>query len=163
MLSCNQPDDDSETLAMSTLKNQLQSDVKAAMKSRDKRSLGALRLIMAELKRREVDERIELQDQDILVILEKMTKQRRDSLTQYEAAGRSDLAEQEQFELDLIAAYMPEPIGEDELAAMVEAAITTTGASAMADMGKVMAVLKSEVQGRADMGQVSRIVKASLS
>jgi uncharacterized protein YqeY len=148
---------------MSTLKDQLQSDVKAAMKSRDKRSLGALRLIMAELKRREVDERIELQDQDILVILEKMTKQRRDSLTQYEAAGRSDLAEQEQFELDLIAAYMPEPMGEDELAAMVEAAITTTGASAMADMGKVMAVLKSEVQGRADMGQVSRIVKASLS
>ena len=148
---------------MSTLKDQLQSDVKAAMKSRDKRSLGALRMIMAELKRREVDERIELQDQDILVILEKMTKQRRDSLTQYEAAGRSDLAEQEQFELDLIAAYMPEPIGEDELAAMVEAAITTTGASAMADMGKVMAVLKSEVQGRADMGQVSRIVKASLS
>ena len=148
---------------MSTLKDQLQSDVKAAMKSRDKRSLGALRLIMAELKRREVDERIELQNQDILVILEKMTKQRRDSLTQYEAAGRSDLAEQEQFELDLIAAYMPEPIGEDELAAMVEAAITTTGASAMADMGKVMAVLKSEVQGRADMGQVSRIVKASLS
>jgi uncharacterized protein YqeY len=148
---------------MSTLKDQLQSDVKAAMKSRDKRSLGALRLIMAELKRREVDERIELQDQDILVILEKMTKQRRDSLTQYEAAGRSDLAEQEQFELDLIAAYMPEPIGEDELAAMVEAAITTTGASAMADMGKVMAVLKSEVQGRADMGQVSRIAKASLS
>tara|TARA_A200000159_G_scaffold62967_1_gene58214 strand:- start:418 stop:864 length:447 start_codon:yes stop_codon:yes gene_type:complete len=148
---------------MSTLKDQLQSDVKAAMKSRDKRSLGALRLIMAELKRREVDERIELQDQDILVILEKMTKQRRDSLTQYEAAGRSDLAEQEQFELDLIAAYMPEPIGEDELAAMVEAAITTTGASAIADMGKVMAVLKSEVQGRADMGQVSRIVKASLS
>ena len=148
---------------MSTLKDQLQSDVKAAMKSRDKRSRGALRLIMAELKRREVDERIELQDQDILVILEKMTKQRRDSLTQYEAAGRSDLAEQEQFELDLIAAYMPEPIGEDELAAMVEAAITTTGASAMADMGKVMAVLKSEVQGRADMGQVSRIVKASLS
>lgn len=148
---------------MSTLKDQLQSDVKAAMKSRDKRSLGALRLIMAELKRREVDERIELQDQDILVILEKMTKQRRDSLTQYEAAGRSDLAEQEQFELDLIAAYMPEPIREDELAAMVEAAITTTGASAMADMGKVMAVLKSEVQGRADMGQVSRIVKASLS
>jgi uncharacterized protein YqeY len=148
---------------MSTLKDQLQSDVKAAMKSRNKRGLGALRLIMAELKRREVDERIELQDQDILVILEKMTKQRRDSLTQYEAAGRSDLAEQEQFELDLIAAYMPEPIGEDELAAMVEAAITTTGASAMADMGKVMAVLKSEVQGRADMGQVSRIVKASLS
>lgn len=148
---------------MSTLKDQLQSDVKAAMKSRDKRSLGALRLIMAELKRREVDERIELQDQDILVILEKMTKQRRDSLTQYEAAGRSDLAEQEQFELDLIAAYMPEPIGEDELAGMVEAAITTTGASAMADMGKVMAVLKSEVQGRADMGQVSTIVKASLS
>lgn len=148
---------------MSTLKDQLQSDVKAAMKSRDKRSLGALRLIMAELKRREVDERNELQDQDILVILEKMTKQRRDSLTQYEAAGRSDLAEQEQFELDLIAAYMPEPIGEDELTAMVEAAITTTGASAMADMGKVMAVLKSEVQGRADMGQVSRIVKASLS
>ena len=148
---------------MSTLKDQLQSDVKAAMKSRDKRSLGALRLIMAELKRREVDERIELQDQDILVILEKMTKQRRDSLTQYEAAGRSDLAEQEQFELDLIAAYMPEPIGEDELTAMVEAAITTTDASAMADMGKVMAVLKSEVQGRADMGQVSRIVKASLS
>ena len=148
---------------MSTLKDQLQSDVKAAMKSRDKRSLGALRLIMAELKRREVDERIELQDQDILVILEKMTKQRRDSLTQYEAAGRSDLAEQEQFELDLIAAYMPEPIGEDELAAMVGAAITTTGASAMADMGKVMAVLKSEVQGRADMGQVSKIVKASLS
>jgi len=147
---------------MSLLKTQLQSDVKEAMKARDKRALGTLRLIMSELKRREVDERIELKDEDVLAILEKMTKQRRDSLAQYQSAGRQDLADQEQYELDLIIKYMPEPMSESELLALVRTTIELTGASSMADMGRVMGALKAEAQGRADMAKVGQLVKAEL-
>ena len=147
---------------MSLLKTQLQSDVKEAMKARDKRALGTLRLIMSELKRREVDERIELKDEDVLAILEKMTKQRRDSLAQYQRAGRQDLADQEQYELDLIIKYMPEPMSESELLALVRTTIELTGASSMADMGSVMGALKAEAQGRADMAKVGQLVKAEL-
>ena len=147
---------------MSLLKTQLQSDVKEAMKARDKRALGTLRLIMSELKRREVDERIELKDEDVLAILEKMTKQRRDSLAQYQSAGRQDLADQEQYELDLIIKYMPEPMLESELLALVRTTIELTGASSMADMGSVMGALKAEAQGRADMAKVGQLVKAEL-
>ncbi|MBL6687930.1 MAG: GatB/YqeY domain-containing protein [Pseudomonadales bacterium] len=147
---------------MSLLKTQLQSDVKEAMKARDKRALGTLRLIMSELKRREVDERIELKDEDVLAILEKMTKQRRDSLAQYQSAGRQDLADQEQYELDLIIKYMPEPMSESELLALVRTTIELTGASSMADMGSVMGALKAEAQGRADMAKVGQLVKAEL-
>ncbi len=147
---------------MSLLKTQLQSDVKEAMKARDKRALGTLRLIMSELKRREVDERIELKDEDVLAILEKMTKQRRDSLAQYQSAGRQDLADQEQYELDLIIKYMPEPMSERELLALVRTTIELTGASSMADMGSVMGALKAEAQGRADMAKVGQLVKAEL-
>ena len=147
---------------MSLLKTQLQSDVKEAMKARDKRALGTLRLIMSELKRREVDERIELKDEDVLAILEKMTKQRRDSLAQYQSADRQDLADQEQYELDLIIKYMPEPMSESELLALVRTTIELTGASSMADMGRVMGALKAEAQGRADMAKVGQLVKAEL-
>jgi len=147
---------------MSLLKTQLQSDVKEAMKARDKRALGTLRLIMSELKRREVDERIELKDEDVLAILEKMTKQRRDSLAQYQSADRQDLADQEQYELDLIIKYMPEPMSESELLALVRTTIELTGASSMADMGSVMGALKAEAQGRADMAKVGQLVKAEL-
>ena len=147
---------------MSLFKTQLQSDVKEAMKARDKRALGTLRLIMSELKRREVDERIELKDEDVLAILEKMTKQRRDSLAQYQSAGRQDLADQEQYELDLIIKYMPEPMSESELLALVRTTIELTGASSMADMGSVMGALKAEAQGRADMAKVGQLVKAEL-
>ena len=147
---------------MSLLKTQLQSDVKEAMKARDKRALGTLRLIMSELKRREVDERIELKDEDVLAILEKMTKQRRDSLAQYQSAGRQDLADQEQYELDLIIKYMPEPMSESELLALVRTTIELTGASSMADLGSVMGALKAEAQGRADMAKVGQLVKAEL-
>ena len=147
---------------MSLLKTQLQSDVKEAMKARDKRALGTLRLIMSELKRREVDERIELKDEDVLAILEKMTKQRRDSLAQYQSAGRQDLADQEQYELDLIIKDMPEPMSESELLALVRTTIELTGASSMADMGSVMGALKAEAQGRADMAKVGQLVKAEL-
>jgi len=147
---------------MSLLKTQLQSDVKEAMKARDKRACGTLRLIMSELKRREVDERIELKDEDVLAILEKMTKQRRDSLAQYQSAGRQDLADQEQYELDLIIKYMPEPMSESELLALVRTTIELTGASSMADMGSVMGALKAEAQGRADMAKVGQLVKAEL-
>jgi len=132
------------------------------MKARDKRALGTLRLIMSELKRREVDERIELKDEDVLAILEKMTKQRRDSLAQYQSAGRQDLADQEQYELDLIIKYMPEPMSESELLALVRTTIELTGASSMADMGSVMGALKAEAQGRADMAKVGQLVKAEL-
>ena len=120
-----------------TLKSRLQNDVKDAMRARAKQTLGTLRLIMAELKRREVDERIELSDQDVLSILEKMVKQRRDSLSQYLAADRQDLADQEQFELDLIAQYLPEPLSDEAVLALVEEAIEAVGAREMSNMGPV--------------------------
>ena len=146
-----------------SLKVRLQNDVKDAMRARAKQTLGTLRLIMAELKRREVDERIELSDQDVMLILEKMVKQRRDSLSQYLAADRQDLADQEQFELDLIAQYLPEPLSDEAVLTLIEEAIEAAGAREMSKMGQVMGSVKNRAQGRADMAKVGQLVKAQLS
>jgi hypothetical protein len=145
------------------LRLQIQDDMKTAMKAGDKRRLGAVRLILAAIKQREVDERKELTDPEVLAVLEKMLKQRRDSISQYEQAGRTDLAEQEAFEVAVIQGYMPAALGDAEIAALIEEAIATTGAKAMADMGKVMAIVKPKIQGRADMGAVSARVKQRLA
>ena len=145
------------------LKQRIQDDVKAAMKAKDKPRLATLRLITAALKQREVDERIELDDTQVLAILEKMIKQRRDSVSQYEAAGRNELAEQELSEIAIIQDYLPAGLSEQEILDMVEEAIASSGASGMRDMGKVMGQLKPKMQGRADMGQVSALVKQKLT
>ena len=147
---------------MSTLKETLATATKDAMKAREKARLATLRLINAEIKRVEVDERIELDDARILALLDKMTKQRRDSIAQYEKAGRPELAEVEQQEIDVIQEFLPEQLSEAEIQEIVAAAVKETGASSMADMGKVMALVKPQVQGCADMGAVSKLVKASL-
>ena len=145
------------------LKDKLQQDMKDALRGGDKRSLGVIRLILAAIKQREVDERIELDDAQVTSVLDKMAKQRRDSLEQYEKAGRHDLAEQETFELELLKAYLPAQLGEADVDALIDDAIQTTGASSMKDMGKVMGQLKNKLQGRADMGAVSARIKARLS
>lgn len=145
-----------------TLKLQIQDDVKTAMRARDQKRLTALRLIMAAIKQIEVDKRIELDDEAVLAVLDKMVKQRRESISQYEAAGRDDLAAQENFELDLISVYLPEPLSDEEVAQLVSQAVSDTGASSIRDMGAVMNVLRPQVQGRADMKAVSNAVKAQL-
>jgi len=145
-----------------SLKQRVDADMKAALRAKEKERLGAVRLILAAIKQREVDERITLDDTQVLAVLDKMAKQRRDSIAQFQAAGRQDLVDKEQFELDVIQTYMPQPLGEAEVAALIEAAMAETGASGMADMGKVMGLLKPKVQGRADMGAVSKAVKARL-
>ena len=145
------------------LKAQIIDDMKAAMKSGEKARLGVIRLITAAIKQREVDERIELDDEQVLIVLDKMVKQRRDSIKQYTDAGREDLAAIEEAEVEIIQAYLPAALSEDEIAAIVEAAIAQTGASSMADMGKVMGIVKPQVQGRGDMGAVSGIVKQKLN
>ena len=147
----------------SQLKRRIQEDVTAAMRARDKPRLGALRLVTAAIKQLEVDSRAELDDAGVVSALEKMLKQRRDSLAQYEAAGRQDLADQESFEMRIIESYMPEQLSGDEIEALIDAAIAETGAGSMRDMGKVMGLVKSRVQGRADLGAVSASVKAKLS
>lgn len=139
------------------------AEVKVAMKARDKPRLGALRLIMADFKRIEVDERIELDDERVLVILDKMTKQRKDSLKQFTDAGREDLANQEALEIAVIAEFLPDQLSDSEVSGLVKAAIAETGAASMQDMGKVMAIVKPQIQGKADMGAVSGLVKAQLS
>jgi len=144
------------------LKAQIIDDMKAAMKGGEKARLGVIRLITAAIKQREVDERIELDDEQVLVVLDKMVKQRRDSIKQYTDAGREDLAAVEQAEVEIIQTYLPAALSEDEISAIVEAAIAETGASSMADMGKVMGIVKPQVQGRGDMGAVSGIVKQKL-
>jgi len=149
-------------MTLSTLKGQIQEDVKSAMRAREQKRLTALRLITAAIKQVEVDQRIEMDDTAILAVLDKMVKQRRDSLEQYQAAGRDDLAAQEQFELDLISSYLPEALSEDELSALIKQAVADTGASSMRDMGAVMNKLREQVQGRADMKAVSNAVKAQL-
>ena len=145
-----------------SLKARIQEDMKAAMRGGDKRRLGVVRLILAAVKQREVDERIELDDIQITVVLDKMLKQRRESLSQYEQAGRADLAEQERYEMEVVQAYLPQPLSTTEIAALVTAAISETGASGIKDMGKVMALLKPQIQGRADMSAVSAQIKAKL-
>lgn len=145
------------------LKQRLQDDMKTAMKAGEKARLGAIRLILSAVKQREVDERKELGDDDVLAVLDKMMKQRRDSISQYEAAGREDLAEQERFELGVCQAYMPAPLSDEELVQLVDDAIANVGASAMKDMGTVMGELRPKVQGRADMAAVSALVKQRLT
>jgi len=146
-----------------TLKDKIQQDMKDALRGGEKRSLGAIRLIVAAIKQREVDERIELDDAQVTGVLDKMAKQRRDSLEQYQKAGRDDLADQETFELDILKAYLPEQLGDAEIDALIEEAIHVTGASSMKDMGKIMGQLKAKLQGRADMGAVSSRIKDRLS
>lgn len=145
------------------LKNRIKEDMIAAMKSGDKRRLGAIRLILAAIKQREVDERIELDDANVLAVLDKMVKQRRDSIEQYENAGRNDLAEQESFEISVLSGYMPAALTEAEIDALIEQAIDTAGASTVKDMGKVMALIKPKAQGRADMGKISAKVRDRLA
>lgn len=145
-----------------SLKARLSEDMKAAMKGGDKERLGVIRLINAAIKQREVDERIELDDAQVLAVIEKMLKQRRDSITQFRAAGREDLAGKEEFEVGVIQAYLPAQLGDAEIEAIVAKAIADSGASSAKDMGKVVGLVKPQVAGRADMGKVSVLVKQKL-
>jgi uncharacterized protein YqeY len=146
-----------------SLKARIIEDVKNAMRARQREQLAALRLLTAAIKQKEVDERIELNDEQVLAVLDKMVKQRRESLEQYRRAGRDDLADKEQFELDLIQTYMPEPLSAQELAELIRTTIAEVGASNIRDMGSVMSALRGQVQGRADMKAVSQAVKAQLA
>ncbi len=146
-----------------SMKQQLTEDMKAAMKAGEKHKLGVIRLINAAIKQREVDERIELDDTAVIAVLDKMVKQRKDSVSQYEAANREDLAEIERAEIVVIEAYLPAKMGETEIVAAIQAAIAETGASGPADMGKLMGALKPKLAGQADMGLVSKLVKQLLA
>ena len=148
---------------MSDLKLRINEDVKTAMRSKEKDRLAALRLITAAIKQREVDERISLDDGQVMAVLNKMAKQHRDSIEQYTSAQRVDLVEKEQFELNVVLGYLPRPLDAAEINTRIDEIIAATGAAGMKDMGKVMGQLKSALQGRADMGQVSALVKARLS
>lgn len=150
-------------MSQESLKQRIDSDMKDAMRAKDKDRLGTVRLILAAIKQREVDERITLDDTQVLAVLEKMVKQRRDSISQFEAAGRTDLADKEKTELDLIQGYMPAQLSAAEIDAIIEQTIAATGAASAKDMGKVMGPLKAQLQGRADMGAVSARLKARLS
>lgn len=147
---------------MSDLKANITEQMKDAMRAKDKVRLGTIRLILAELKRIEVDERIELDDARVLAVLDKMVKQRRDSITQYEAAERPELADKEQQELEVIKTFLPQPLSDAEITQIIDDAIAESGASTMQDMGKVMAIVKPQVQGRADIGRISGLVKQKL-
>lgn len=148
---------------MSELKQQITTEMKAAMRAKEKARLATIRMILAELKRIEVDERIELDDTRVLAVLDKMSKQRRDSISQFEEAARMDLADAERQELEVIKTFLPQPLTEEEIAALVKNAAEESGAQSMQDMGKVMAILKPQVQGRADMGTISKLVKSQLA
>ena len=145
-----------------SLKDRIQQDVKDAMRAREKQRLATIRLITAAIKQREVDERIELDDEQVLLVLDKMCKQRRESISQFEKAGRDDLIAVEVREMEVIQGYLPEQLGDDEIAALIDAAMSDTGATAIKDMGKVMRQLKPKLQGRADMSAVSAMIKARL-
>lgn len=145
-----------------SLKTRIQDDMKSTMKAGARARLGVIRLILAAIKQREVDERIELDDEQVLVVLGKMVKQRRDSIRQYTDAGRDELAAAELAEVAIIQGYLPAALPEEEIAAIVEQTIAETGASSMKDMGKVMGKIKPRVQGRADMAQVSALIKKKL-
>ena len=146
-----------------TLKERINEDMKAAMRARESARLAAIRLLLAAIKQKEVDERVQLDDAAVIAVIDKMLKQRRDSIAQYQAAGRQDLVDAEQFEACVLHAYMPASLSADEIAAAVAAAVAETGAAGPADMGKVMDVLKPRLTGRADMIEVSKQVKAALS
>ncbi len=145
-----------------SLKARIRDDMKAAMRGGDKARLGTIRMLLAEIQRREVDERTELDDTGVLATLEKMVKQRRESIAQYQEAGREELAATEQAEITVLQEYLPEPLSEAEIEALVDEVIAATGASGMQDMGKVMGQLKQKAQGRADMGALSQRVKQKL-
>jgi len=146
-----------------SLKSRILEDVKTAMRAHEREQLAALRLVTAAIKQKEVDERIDLNDEQVLAVLDKMVKQRRESIEQFEKAEREDLAVKERFELDLIQTYLPEPLDEKELATLIQSTISEVGASSIRDMGLVMNALRGQVQGRADMKAVSQAVKAQLS
>ncbi len=141
----------------------LREEQKLAMKAKDKARLGTIRLALSAIKQREVDEKITLSEDDIVAVLTKMVKQRRDSVSQYEAANRQDLADVEQAEIAVLEEFMPQPLTEDEVAALIDSAIAESTPAGMQDMGKVMAILKPQIQGRADMGKVSGLVRAKLA
>ncbi|MGD2138431.1 MAG: GatB/YqeY domain-containing protein [Gammaproteobacteria bacterium] len=145
-----------------SLKDRIQQDVKDAMRARDRERLATIRLITAAIKQREVDERIELDDTQVTAVLDKMAKQRRESIAQFEKAGRDDLIARETAELEIINTYLPEPLSESELQALIDEAMAQTGAATLSDMGKLMGVLKPKLQGRADMAAVSAMIKARL-
>lgn len=147
----------------SAIKTKIFDDMKTAMRNQDKDRLATIRLIQAALKQKEVDERIELTDEHVLAILDKMVKQRRDSVKEFETGGRQDLAEKEKQEITVIQAYLPQQLTQAEIIALIDAAIKNAGATSAKDMGKVMAILKPQVQGRADVGAVSNLVKEKLS
>jgi len=146
-----------------TLKQQITEDMKTAMRAKDSARLGAVRLLLAAIKQKEVDERIELDDIAVIAIVEKLLKQRKDSASQYQAAGRLDLADQENFEIGVLNAYMPQALGADEVDALILQAVAETGATSARDMGKVIAWLKPKLAGRADMAAVSALVKNALA
>jgi len=146
-----------------SLKVQLQNAMKEAMRAKEKARLGVVRLILAAIKQREVDERIELDDEQVLLVLDKMLKQRRESIAQFQAAGRDDLVVVEEAEIVVIQQFMPEPLSEDEVKSLIDHAISQSGAESMKDMGKVMAIIKPQAQGRVDMSMVSKLIKAQLS
>lgn len=148
---------------MSEIKLQIQEDMKTAMRAKEKERLATIRLILAAFKQREVDERIELNDEQVLTILDKLAKQRRESISQFEKAGRDDLVAVEQAELTIILSYLPEALSDAEIDSLIQDAIASTGAAEMKDMGKVMATLKPKMQGRADMGAVSAKIKSHLA
>jgi len=145
-----------------SLKERVTEDMKNAMRARETARLGAIRLLLAAIKQKEVDERIQLDDAAVVQIIEKMLKQRRDSITQFQAAGRQDLVDAESFEVSVLTAYMPQALSADEVQTIVAAACAESGAKGMQDMGKVMALVKPKLAGRADMAQVSALIKAKL-
>jgi hypothetical protein len=146
-----------------TLKLKISEDMKTAMRAKDSARLGAVRLLLAAIKQKEVDERIELDDAAVIAIVEKLLKQRKDSASQYQAAGRMDLADQENFEIGVLNAYMPQALAADEVAALIQQAVAEMGATSARDMGKVIAWLKPKLAGRADMAAVSGLVKNALA
>ena len=146
-----------------TLKAQITEDMKTAMRAKDSARLGAIRLLLAAIKQREVDERIELSDADVIGAIEKMLKQRRDSITAYESANRHDLADVEKFEVSVLQTYLPQQLTEDEVKAILEQVVVDTAAVGVKDMGKVMAAIKPLVAGRADMGKISGLIKVRLA
>ena len=148
---------------MSELKKRITDDMKSAMRSKEKQRLLTIRSILAAIKQREVDERIELDDTAVLAIIDKMCKQRRESISQFEKAERNDLVEQEEVELVILKEYLPEPLSDEEIQTLIAEAMSETGASSVKEMGKVMAYIKPKAQGRADMGKVSGMIKSQLS
>ena len=148
---------------MSELKKRITDDMKSAMKAKDKQALKAVRMILEAIKQKEIDERIELNDAQVMTVIQKMVKQRKDSISQFSDAGRTDLVEIEEAELETINNYMPEQLSDEEVASVVDKAINDSGANSMKDMGKLMGILKSQLQGKADMSLVSQLIKSRLS